>query len=51
MLETWNADPSTSARLTSGSLMTTEYVAADDFVVFIVKDETHVEGKIITSMC
>lgn len=45
LLETLNADPSAAARLTSGSLTTTEYEAANDFVLFIVKGETHVEWR------
>ena len=43
MLDTLNADPSAAARLTSGSLTTTEYVAANGLVLLIVKGETHVE--------
>lgn len=44
LLKTLNADPS-AARLTSGSLTTTEYVAANGFVLFIVKGETNVEWR------
>lgn len=45
LLETLNADPSAAARLTSGSLITTEYVAANDLVLFIVKRQTHVTWR------